>query len=77
MSGDFGDQAEAIEAMQRRLALEAAQERAAVLLTDAGGGDRGCEDCGDDIPSDRRKAAPGARRCVFCEEARERRGRFR
>ncbi len=77
MSGDFGDQAEAIEAMQRRLALEAARNRAAILLTDAGAGDRGCEDCGDDIPSDRLKAAPGARRCVFCEDARERWGRYR
>ncbi|MBJ7318252.1 MAG: TraR/DksA C4-type zinc finger protein [Brevundimonas sp.] len=73
MTGDFGDQAEAIEAMQRRLALEAVQERADAMRSAAAAG--GCEDCGDDIPVDRRTAVPGARRCVFCEGARERQGR--
>lgn len=32
-----------------------------------------CEDCGDDIPQDRREAIPGCRRCVFCQDAREQR----
>lgn len=76
MAGDFADQAEAVEAMHRRLALEAAQQRAA----EASRGEaeaRACSDCGDPIPADRRKAAPGARRCISCEAARERQGRFR
>lgn len=32
-----------------------------------------CDDCGDDIPEIRRKAMPGARRCVFCQGLSERR----
>lgn len=36
-------------------------------------GDYGiCADCGADIPFDRLKVEPGARRCVACESARER-----
>lgn len=31
-----------------------------------------CQDCGDPIPDARRKAAPGCRRCVSCQEAFER-----
>lgn len=77
MAGDFADQAEAVEAMQRHLALEAARQRAAVALKGDGQAERDCDDCGGAIPAGRLKAAPGARRCVFCEQARERQGRFR
>lgn len=28
---------------------------------------RECEDCGDEIPAGRRKAAPGCTRCVLCQ----------
>lgn len=27
-----------------------------------------CADCGDDIPTERRKAAPFARRCITCQQ---------
>ena len=27
-----------------------------------------CEDCGDDIPVERRTAVRGCRRCIFCQE---------
>ncbi|WP_333896264.1 TraR/DksA C4-type zinc finger protein [Brevundimonas aurantiaca] len=76
MAGDFADQAEAVEAMHRRFALEAAQQRAAQVLRGEAEA-RACDDCGDPIPADRQKAAPGARRCILCEAARERRERFR
>lgn len=28
-----------------------------------------CRDCGDIIPEERRKAAPWAVRCIYCQEA--------
>ena len=28
-----------------------------------------CEDCGETIPEARRKAVPGVRRCIACQEA--------
>lgn len=31
-----------------------------------------CEDCGETIPEARRRAVPGARRCVACQEAADR-----
>jgi phage/conjugal plasmid C-4 type zinc finger TraR family protein len=31
-----------------------------------------CEDCGDEIPEERRKAIPGVQLCVFCKERAER-----
>ncbi len=31
-----------------------------------------CDDCGDPIDAERRKALPGATRCVDCQEAAER-----
>ena len=31
-----------------------------------------CEECGDDIPEERRKAIPGVQLCVFCKERMER-----
>lgn len=30
-----------------------------------------CHDCGDTIPPERRKAAPWATRCVYCQEVSE------
>ncbi|MBF0802940.1 MULTISPECIES: TraR/DksA family transcriptional regulator [unclassified Neisseria] len=27
-----------------------------------------CDDCGDPIPEERRKAVPGCTRCVYCQE---------
>lgn len=31
-----------------------------------------CEECGDDIPEERRKAIPGVQLCIFCKERSER-----
>lgn len=31
-----------------------------------------CENCGDDIPEDRRKAYPGCKRCISCQQQHER-----
>ena len=31
----------------------------------------GCEECGDEIPADRRKAAPWATTCIECQSIRE------
>lgn len=73
---DVIDQAQAIEATERALRIDAARAAAACL-----GGDvvtaRDCDDCHDPIDPARLKAVPGVRLCVFCKEARERlRGRF-
>ena len=35
---------------------------------------RECEDCGMAIPDGRRRAVPGVRRCVACQEAEDARG---
>ncbi|MBK1868270.1 TraR/DksA C4-type zinc finger protein [Aestuariivirga sp. YIM B02566] len=34
-----------------------------------------CVDCAEEIPEDRKKAMPNARRCSTCQEKHERRGR--
>ena len=34
-----------------------------------------CEDCGEDIPEERRKAQPGVTRCIYCQELFERKQR--
>ncbi|MND22332.1 hypothetical protein D3C80_127080 [compost metagenome] len=73
---DIVDMAEATEAMDRALRINAAQTAAARLdgpPADA----RDCDDCADPIEPERLKAAPGARRCLCCEEARERQMRLR
>jgi len=31
-----------------------------------------CEECGDDIPEERRRLIPGVRLCVYCKEYQER-----
>lgn len=31
-----------------------------------------CEECGEEIPEERRKAIPGVQLCVFCKERSER-----
>ena len=32
-----------------------------------------CEECGDDIPQQRREAVPGVELCIFCQELNEKR----
>ncbi len=70
---DVIDQAEAIEATDRALRIDAVRAAAARLDGDAVEA-RDCDDCGDPIDPERLRAVPGARQCVFCREARERRG---
>lgn len=36
-------------------------------------GNGACEDCGEEIPKERREAAPGCTRCVDCQIRAERR----
>lgn len=36
-----------------------------------------CEDCEEEIPEGRRRAVPGVRRCVRCQEAADADARFR
>ncbi len=46
------------------------ESRLAMIRRQVGGAaasPRECEDCGDDIPEARLRAAPGARRCVDCQ----------
>lgn len=45
-----------------------AVERARRALQ-GGAGREDCEDCGEPIPEARRRAVPGVRRCVACQEA--------
>jgi DnaK suppressor protein len=78
-SGDEGDQGQAMQ--EATLAVGAAETfwrrrldiESAIEALEAG--DYGvCEDCGEDIAPRRLEAAPWARRCVPCEEQREREG---
>lgn len=78
-AGDEGDQGQAMQ--EATLAAGAAETfwrrrqdiESALEALEAG--EYGiCEDCGDDIPARRLEAAPWARRCVACEEEREREG---
>ncbi len=38
-----------------------------------GAGETHCADCGEEIPEPRRRALPGARTCIDCQSARDRR----
>lgn len=78
-SGDEGDQGQAMQ--EATLAVGAAETfwrrrqdiESAIEALEAG--EYGvCEDCGDKIAPRRLEAAPWARRCVACEEEREREG---
>ena len=39
----------------------------------SGEGETHCVECGDEIPEARRRALPGARTCISCQSARDRR----
>jgi DnaK suppressor protein len=78
-AGDEGDQGQAMQ--EATLAVGTAEtvwrrrqdiESAMAALDN---GEYGiCEDCGEEIAARRLEAAPWARRCVACEELREREG---
>lgn len=67
---DQFDRAQEIEQMQRDAALSALEDIRAPRQTL-----EQCEDCGDDIPEARRRAAPGCSRCIDCQQLHERRHR--
>ena len=74
---DVIDQAEAIEATDRALRIQAVRVAAAALEGGCAEEDRDCADCAETIDPERLAVVPGARRCLTCEEARERGRRFR
>lgn len=71
---DIIDRAQQIETFKRELEIRAARSGATALASPAAFGL--CEDCADPIDAERRKACPGARKCLFCQEAAERFLRF-
>lgn len=53
---------------QQAVLLQAAIDRAAAKSScRASGAAPNCEECGEPIPEPRRKAAPGCRYCVACQ----------
>lgn len=60
------EQAEAMVTAERDKAIADIRGKLAEPGADA------CDDCGEDIPKERRDAMPSARRCTTCEERRER-----
>jgi phage/conjugal plasmid C-4 type zinc finger TraR family protein len=64
---DVIDQAD--EYTARGLAARIAEIRAGLSETETA---IECEDCGEEIPEARRRAVPGCRCCVECQEERER-----
>lgn len=64
---DMFDRAQELEEAQRVRALQAQAIRAsagsASMLQ--------CQDCGEDIPEARRRAAAGCRRCIDCQRIAE------
>ena len=61
MDEKYLEQASAHEQRQRDIQLRNVQARL------QGAGQSDCEDCSEPIPCDRRKAIPGAIRCIQCQ----------
>ncbi|MDZ4370207.1 MAG: TraR/DksA C4-type zinc finger protein [Phenylobacterium sp.] len=64
------DQAQVFEQFRRDLALRARRSGAHALARPSAF--LLCDGCGDPIEAERRAVAPGARRCLTCQEAFER-----
>lgn len=62
---DIFDRASELEELHREAALAAHRDRP------IGQSYSHCEDCGDEIPEKRRKAVPGCRRCIHCQQSYE------
>lgn len=60
---------------QQRIEEERAEGVRKIVVAMAGQGLVDCEGCGSEIEAARRRAHPGARRCLNCQEAAERRRR--
>lgn len=62
---DIADKANDLAEEERQRVLERRKnDKPVCTLTE-------CEECGDDIPAERRKAVPHTRLCVFCQEIKE------
>lgn len=70
---DIADRAQQIEEFRRDLALRAQRSGAAELSRPSAF--LLCDECADPIEAERRAALPGARTCITCQEAAERRRR--
>ncbi|KAA0016649.1 TraR/DksA family transcriptional regulator [Salinicola corii] len=68
---DAADNAGAV--IERHLSNALARHQLPVTV--AGAMDIDCEDCGAEIPAQRRQAAPWATTCIDCQSIREARGR--
>lgn len=71
---DIIDQAAERAELWLRDALRAQARRAKPLHGSGQESREECEDCGEAIAPARRQALPGARRCVFCQQAAEKEG---
>lgn len=66
---DLFDLASERETLERELLIDATRAR-----NPSGESLHNCGDCGDEIPAGRRRALPGVRTCIYCQQDRERRG---
>lgn len=64
-AADVLDKANTLAELERLSGVSAVRSKL------SGNGQDWCEDCGDTIPPERRKAAPWATRCVYCQEVSE------
>lgn len=70
---DVFDNASELEEQDRQRALAEQSRRAGLTGKTVADSAEFCEDCGDDIPLNRRKAVPGCQRCIACQTRKERR----
>jgi len=71
MAKGFGDEDDVHEQIESTINDEVQRARSALPH---GESLEYCEECGNEIPEPRRKALPGVRLCVQCQEARDRDG---
>lgn len=69
MAKGFGDEDDVHEQIESTIEDEVQRARSALPR---GESLTHCEECGDVIPEPRRKALPGVRLCVTCQEERDR-----
>jgi phage/conjugal plasmid C-4 type zinc finger TraR family protein len=68
---DIFDRASELEEKTRERALAAQAQRADLTGKTVADSATECQDCGDDIPQQRRAAVPGCRRCITCQTQKE------
>jgi len=70
---DVFDSASELEEQDRARALAEHVKRSGLTGKTLADSAEFCDDCGDDIPLQRRMAVPGCKRCVSCQARKERR----